>query len=92
MSRKGPKYKNKNAHHNEFPFFNMITTVTVGTQAAVLAGLDITMFIEFNPPGDHTWVRSFRLLRFVVVWLGVTAGCYTNKFMLYTVLLCILGS
>ena len=30
--------------------------MTVGTQAAVLAGLDVTMFIEFNPPDDHTWV------------------------------------
>ena len=34
----------------------MIFLVTVGTQAAVLAGLDVTMFIEFNPPDDHTWV------------------------------------
>ena len=33
--------------------------MTVGTQAAVLAGLDITMFIEFNPPEDHTWVRTW---------------------------------
>jgi hypothetical protein len=30
--------------------------VTVGTQAAVLAGLDITMFIEFNPPHNNEWV------------------------------------
>ena len=30
--------------------------VTVGTQAAVLAGLDITMFIEFNPPNNAEWV------------------------------------
>jgi hypothetical protein len=81
MSRTGPKYKNKNAHHTVFPFFNMKTTVTVGTQAAVLAGLDITMFIEFNPPGDHTWVRLFRLLRFIAVWFGVTDGSYNNKFM-----------
>jgi hypothetical protein len=32
--------------------------VTVGTQAAVLAGLDITMFIEFNPPDNEVWVCS----------------------------------
>ena len=30
--------------------------MTVGTQAAVLAGLDITMFIEFNPHADADWV------------------------------------
>ena len=30
--------------------------MTVGTQAAVLAGLDITMFIEFNPPHNAEWV------------------------------------
>ena len=30
--------------------------VTIGTQAAVLAGLDITMFIEFNPPHNVEWV------------------------------------
>jgi len=32
--------------------------VTVGTQAAVLAGLDITMFIEFNPPHNDDWVST----------------------------------
>jgi hypothetical protein len=31
-------------------------TVTVGTQAAVLAGLDVTMFIEFQPPPNSEWV------------------------------------
>lgn len=30
--------------------------VTVGTQAAVLAGLDVTMFIEFQPPANSEWV------------------------------------
>jgi hypothetical protein len=30
--------------------------VTVGTQAAVLAGLDITMFVEFQPPDNLIWV------------------------------------
>jgi hypothetical protein len=34
-----------------------MNTVTVGTQAAVLAGLDVTMFIEFNPPDNAAWVR-----------------------------------
>ena len=32
--------------------------VTVGTQAAVLAGLDITMFIEFNPDKNDAWVST----------------------------------
>jgi hypothetical protein len=32
------------------------TVVTVGTQAAVLAGLDITMFIEFNAQPNSEWV------------------------------------
>jgi len=36
--------------------------VTVGTQAAVLAGLDITMFIEFNPPHNDDWVRTVIML------------------------------
>ena len=36
--------------------------MTVGTQAAVLAGLDITMFIEFNPPEDHAWVGLARVI------------------------------
>ena len=44
------------------------TTVTVGTQAAVLAGLDITMFIEFNPPANEEWVRAFVLVE--LSWLG----------------------
>ena len=38
--------------------------MTVGTQAAVLAGLDITMFIEFNPPEDHTWVRTWLIAEY----------------------------
>jgi hypothetical protein len=41
------------------PCFSWFVTVTVGTQAAVLAGLDITMFVEFNPPHNDDWVRSF---------------------------------
>ena len=31
---------------------------TVGTIGAVLAGLDITMFIEFSPHDDSTWVSN----------------------------------
>ena len=32
--------------------------MTVGTQAAVLAGLDMTMFVEFNPPPNSEWVGT----------------------------------
>jgi len=53
------KEKEFNLHHNNF--------MTVGTQAAVLAGLDVTMFIEFQPPPNDEWV----CVLFVVfgVWL-----------------------
>jgi hypothetical protein len=45
------KEKEFNLHHNNF--------MTVGTQAAVLAGLDVTMFIEFQPPPNDEWVREW---------------------------------
>lgn len=41
------KEKEFNLHHSNF--------MTVGTQAAVLAALDCTMFIEFSPPPDEAW-------------------------------------
>ena len=34
--------------------------MTVGTQAAVLAGLDITMFIEFSPAPDSEWQEDYQ--------------------------------
>lgn len=48
------KEKEFNLHHSNF--------MTVGTQAAVLAGLDITMFIEFNPPSETAWQEEHRWL------------------------------
>ena len=42
------KEKEFNLHHSNL--------MTVGTQAAVLAGLDITMFIEFHPAKDSEWM------------------------------------
>ena len=39
-----------------FILFGFCEIVTVGTQAAVLAGLDITMFIEFTPAKESEWV------------------------------------
>lgn len=43
-------------------FLGSFFPVTVGTQAAVLAGLDITMFIEFQPPETMAWVRRNALI------------------------------
>ena len=45
------KEKEFNLHHSNL--------MTVGTQAAVLAGLDVTMFIEFQPPPNQEWVSVF---------------------------------
>ncbi|KAI2490086.1 hypothetical protein MHU86_24482 [Fragilaria crotonensis] len=42
------KEKEFNLHHTNF--------MTVGTQAAVLAGLDVTMFIEFTPSPNSVWI------------------------------------
>ena len=42
------KEKEFNLHHSNL--------MTVGTQAAVLAGLDVTMFIEFQPAPNQEWV------------------------------------
>lgn len=54
--------------------------MTVGTQAAVLAGLDVTMFIEFQPPANEEWVSSIsidkRLLSISCVRLLRAALCY----------------
>jgi hypothetical protein len=49
----------------------LTTADTVGTIAAVLAGLDITMFIEFNPAENITWVRTFScsVLSYFVIFL-----------------------
>ncbi len=44
------KEKEFNLHHGNL--------MTVGTQAAVLAGLDVTMFIEFQPPPNEEWVSG----------------------------------
>lgn len=42
--------------------------MTVGTQAAVLAGLDVTMFIEFTPSPNSVWVRNQkRVSRYTLV-------------------------
>lgn len=53
---------------NYMPYVWSFPIVTVGTQAAVLAGLDVTMFIEFQPPPNSEWVSSrLRLHRCLIV-------------------------
>lgn len=47
---------------------HLLHTVTVGTQAAVLAGLDVTMFIEFQPPPNSEWVSFFKPERWYAVF------------------------
>ncbi|EED87754.1 predicted protein, partial [Thalassiosira pseudonana CCMP1335] len=63
------KEKEFNLHHNNF--------MTVGTQAAVLAGLDVTMFIEFQPPPNSEWqfVIIPRTLKFVYYVCITSAFC-----------------
>ena len=71
------KEKEFQLHHNNL--------MTVGTQAAVLAALDVTLFVEFNPPGDDAWqhlnqISPYlmllpRMLRFVYYPLITMALC-----------------
>ena len=50
---------------------------TVGTQAAVLAGLDITMFIEFSPPDDNLWGEHVVVARGLkVIYYGMILGAF----------------
>ena len=51
------KEKEFNLHHGNL--------MTVGTQAAVLAGLDVTMFIEFQPPPNEEWVNCIAVFEFI---------------------------
>jgi hypothetical protein len=87
------KEKEFNLHHSNL--------MTVGTQAAVLAGLDITMFIEFNPPFDGTysdWPRLAqayhvpRLLKLVYYGIIVAAFCANMLVVSHTTALSVLGA
>lgn len=82
------KEKEFNLHHS-----NM---TTVGTIAAVLAGLDITMFIEFNPPSDPTWgqemVNVARFLKFLYYITIVAAFCANMIVVSQTTTLTVLGA
>jgi len=82
------KEKEFNLHHS-----NMMT---VGTIAAVLAGLDITMFIEFNPPDDSTWgndrIMLARFLKLLYYTSIVAAFCANMIVVSQTTTLSVLGA
>lgn len=70
--------------------------MTVGTQAAVLAGLDITMFIEFQPPPNSEWGESYlwlpRILKFVYYVTITCAFCSNMMVVAHTTALSVLGA
>ncbi len=88
------KEKEFNLHHSNL--------MTVGTQAAVLAGLDITFFIEFHPADDSEWLadhdgnRSIliipRLLKFLYYITIVSAFCANMLVVGQTTALSVLGA
>mmetsp|Transcript_20159 Transcript_20159/g.43443 ORF Transcript_20159/g.43443 Transcript_20159/m.43443 type:complete len:266 (-) Transcript_20159:1116-1913(-) len=80
------KEKEFNLHHNNF--------MTVGTQAAVLAGLDVTMFIEFQPPPNSEWqfVIIPRTLKFVYYVCITSAFCANILVVAQTTILSVLGA
>lgn len=82
------KEKEFNLHHS-----NM---TTVGTIAAVLAGLDITMFIEFNPPDYSSWENHMipvaRFLKFLYYATIVAAFCANMIVVSQTTTLSVLGA
>jgi len=63
--------------------------------AAVLAGLDITMFIEFHPSDDLEWQEDYRgicrLLKFLYYSTIVSAFCANLLVVAQTTLLSVLG-
>jgi hypothetical protein len=81
------KEKEFSLHHNNL--------MTVGTQAAVLAGLDITMFVEFHPPEVHEFVHLSptlaRLLLLAYYGLIVAAFCSNMVVVSHTTTLSVLG-
>lgn len=80
------KEKEFNLHHNNL--------MTVGTQAAVLAGLDITMFIELHPPEDSEWkeyIAFGRALKVLYYGIIVAAFCANMIVVSHTTNLSVLG-
>jgi hypothetical protein len=81
------KEKEFNLHHSNL--------MTVGTQAAVLAGLDITMFIEFTPQPDSAWGEYADRARFIkLIYYGVivSAFCANMLVVSHTTALSVLGA
>ncbi|CAJ1951844.1 unnamed protein product [Cylindrotheca closterium] len=82
------KEKEFKLHHENF--------MTVGTQAAVLAGLDITMFIEFQPSANLEWGEGLewlpRFLKFVYFITIVSAFCANMIVVSHTTTLSVLGA
>lgn len=82
------KEKEFNLHHSNF--------MTVGTQAAVLAGLDITLFVEFNPPSATAWQEEHRWLchwlRALYYAIIIAAFCANMIVVSQTTALSVLGA
>jgi hypothetical protein len=82
------KEKEFNLHHTNL--------MTVGTQAAVLAGLDITMFIEFQPAADHDWAPPYqiiaRMIKFFYYIVIVSAFSANLLVVAHTTALSVLGA
>jgi hypothetical protein len=81
------KEKEFSLHHNNL--------MTVGTQAAVLAGLDITMLIEFVAPDNSQWPEDLQILARIlkIVYYAVTVGafCANMSVVAHTTSLSVLG-
>ncbi|CAB9506554.1 expressed unknown protein [Seminavis robusta] len=80
------KEKEFTLHHS-----NMMT---VGTQAAVLAGLDMTMFVEFSPPPNSEWNPEMigRVLKFLYYITITCAFCANMLVVSQTTVLSVLGA
>lgn len=80
------KEKEFNLHHSNL--------MTVGTQAAVLAGLDMTMFVEFNPPPNSEWNPEIigRSLKFLYYIMITSAFCANILVVAQTTIISVLGA
>ena len=81
--------------YNQNPKKWKINIVTVGTQAAVLASLDIAMLIEFHPLKSEEWGEYHnvpRALKFFCFCFITSAFCSNMAVVSQTTLLCLLGS
>lgn len=69
--------------------------MTVGTQVAVLASLDVTKFIEFQPPNDSEWGDAYlipRTLKFFYYIAITSAFCANILVVSQTTMLSLYGS